>query len=90
MTVRAGKSVRYIAKAEPLKAKGCKRPDCFPCTSGGGGKCERNGSGYRIRCETCQKDGVVSLYEGETGRNGYRRSKDNIDALRLENEEKAI
>ena len=90
MPERTGKSVRSIAKAEPLKAQGCKRPDCFPYTSGGGGNCESNGSGYRIICETCQKDGVVNLYEGEMGRNGYTRGKEHLDALRLENEENAL
>ena len=64
---RAGILVRSIAKAEPLKMKGCKRLDCFPCTSGGG-NCEKKGLGYQIRCKTCHQDGISSLYEGETGR----------------------
>ena len=66
---RAGKAMRSVAKAEPLKKKGCQREDCFPCTSGGG-NCERNGSGYRICCERCGAE-----YEGETGSNGYCRAK---------------
>ena len=41
---RAGKAMRSMAKAEPLKKKGCERDDCFPCTTRGG-NCERNGSG---------------------------------------------
>ena len=86
---RVGSSIRYIAKADPLIKKGCKRQDCFPCTSGGG-NCEKNWSGYRIECETCQLAGVVSLYEGETGRNGYTRGKEHLDALRLEDEENAL
>ena len=84
-----GTSVRSIAKAEPLKEEGCRRLDCFPCSSGGG-NCERNGSGYQIRCETCHLDGVSSLYEGETGRNAYTRGKEHLDALRLENEDNAL
>ena len=43
-----------------------------------------------IKCETCQQAGVVSLYEGETGRNGYTREKEHLDALRLENEDNAL
>jgi hypothetical protein len=86
---RAGNSVRSIAKAEPLKAKGCKRADCFPCSSSGG-NCERNGSGYRIICKTFQLDGIDSVYEGETGRNGYTRGKEHVDALTLEDEENAL
>ena len=30
---RAGKAMRSMAKAEPLKKKGCERDDCFPCTT---------------------------------------------------------
>ena len=66
-----------------MKKEGCRRSDCFPCTSGGG-NCEKSGSGYQIRCETCHLDGVSSLYEGETGRNAYTRGKEHLDALRLE------
>ena len=49
---RAGKAMSSLAKAEPLKIKGCNRADCFPCTTGGG-NCERNGSGNRISCNGC-------------------------------------
>ena len=45
---RAGDSVKSTAKAEPLRNQSCGRIDCFPCTTGGGGKCEKNSSGYRI------------------------------------------
>ena len=61
---RVGSSIRYIAKADPLIKKGCKRQDCFPCTSGGG-NCERNGSRYIIKCKTRQLAVVVSVYEGK-------------------------
>ena len=49
---RAGTAMRSVAKAEPLKKKGCNRDVCFPCTTvtAGGGNCERNSSGYRISC----------------------------------------
>ena len=30
---RAGRAMRSMAKAEPLKRKGCQRDDCFPCTT---------------------------------------------------------
>ena len=49
---RAGDSVKHIAKAEPLRIQSCGRNECFPCQSGGG-KCEKNGTGYRIVCLTC-------------------------------------
>ena len=37
---RAGDSIKHIAKAEPLRERGCEREDCFPCTKGGEGKCD--------------------------------------------------
>ena len=33
---------------------------------------------------------MVTVYEGETGRNGYTRGKEHLDALRLENKENTI
>ena len=45
---RAGDAVKHVAKAEPLKRKGCGREDCFPCSTGGG-QCTKNGAGYRIK-----------------------------------------
>ena len=87
---RAGDSIKHLAKAEPLKRKGCQREECFICTSGEGGKCEKNGVGYRIECLTCQRAGVSTLYEGETARNAYTRGIEHQDALRLEDEENAL
>ena len=83
---RAGKAMRSMAKAEPLKKKGCERDDCFPCTTGGG-NCERNGSGYRICCLGCLRAGRCTEYDGETGNNGYTRGK---EQLRLESEGNAL
>ena len=85
---RAGDSVKHIAKAEPLRSHSCGRNDCFPCQSGGG-KCEKNGTGYRIVCLTCKEAGKISEYEGETGSNGYTRGVEHLSALRLEDEENA-
>ena len=33
------------------------------------GKCEKNGIGYSIMCDTCLRAGRVRNYEGETGKN---------------------
>ena len=86
---RAGCSIKRLAKSEPLKVKGCDRDDCFPCTTGGG-KCEKNGSSYRIRCETCWLAGKTAFYDGETGRNAHTRGSEHQAALRLENEESPL
>ena len=78
-----------MAKSEPLQKKGCGRAKCFPCSTGGG-KCEKNGVGYKIRCETCLQDGRSAQYDGEAGRNAYTRGLDHLDALRLKNEESPL
>ena len=86
---RAGLAMRSIAKAEPLKEKGCKRADCFPCTTGGG-NCERNGAGYKISCSTCLRAGRKSEYEGETGANGFTRGSEQAAGLRSKDPENAL
>ena len=86
---RAGLKNKSVSKAEPLKSKFCGRETCFPCTSGGG-NCEKNSSGYRVTCLTCQRAGVSAMYEGETGRNGFTRGLEHLAALRLEDEENAM
>ena len=86
---RAGLSMRSMAKAKPLKKKGCQWADCFPCSTGGG-NCERNGSGYRISCERCRRDGKRTEYEGETGANGFSRGREQAGGLRMEEEDNAL
>ena len=60
----AGDAIKHTAKAEPLRNKSCGRIECFPCSRGGGGKCEKNGSGYRIVCLSNQRAGKVTEYDG--------------------------
>ena len=86
---RAGLAMRSLAKAEPLKTEGCKRDDCFPCTTGGG-NCERNGSGYRISCGSCLRAGKKAEYEGETGANGFTRGNEQLSGLRSKDPENAL
>ena len=87
---RAGASVKHLAKAEPLRNPTCQREDCFSCSTGGNGRCEKNGAGYRIECLTCQRAGKSAIYEGETSRNSYTRGVEHLDALRLQDEENAL
>ena len=87
---RAGNALKHLAKAEPLKTPGCRRDDCFPCRTSKPGKCEKNGVGYQIQCETCKRAGKISLYDGETGCNCYTRGKQHQSALRLKDEENAL
>ena len=77
---RAGRANKQLAKSEPLRRKKCNCEDCCPCTTRGG-KCQKNGAGYEIRCETCLRDGKLSMYADETGRNSYTRGMEHLDAL---------
>ena len=40
--------------------------------------------------ETCLNAGKLSMYAGETGRNGYTREREHLDALRLEDDENPL
>ena len=66
--MRAGQAMRGDPKAEPFRRAGCQRATCLACGSGdSGGKCEKNGSGYRIICKRCELGNKKSVYENETG-----------------------
>ena len=80
---RAEDAIKHSAKAEPLRNQSCGRIECFPCSTGGGGKCEKNDSGYKIVCLSCQRAGKVTEYEGETARNAYTRGIEHMNSLRL-------
>ena len=80
---------KSLAKSEPLRNKVCGREECFVCTSEGG-KCEKNGVGYELKCEECKKAGRKAVYEGETGRNAFTRGAEHKAALRLESEDSPI
>ena len=45
-----------LERSNPFREETCGRPDCFPCVSGGGGRCDRIGAAYRIFCyeEECR------------------------------------
>ena len=83
---RAGISNKSLAKSEPLRSKKCGRQECFVCLTRGG-KCEKNGVGYELKCEECWKNKRKTVYEGETGRNGFTRGAEHLASLRLESEE---
>ena len=63
----------------------CSRPDCFVCLSSEkptNGACWREGTSYRIECLICQKDGLRSVYFGESGYSGYYRGRFHIQGLK--------
>ena len=83
---RAGKSVKSDAKSEPLRSKNCGRDDCMCCSTGNEGGCETNSVGYKIECQGC----LNAEYDGETGRNGYSRGLEHLEAIRNESEESPL
>ena len=60
------------------------------CGTGNPGGCEKNGIGYRISCEVCQKEDIVAEYEGDSGRNGYSRGLEHQQGLRNECEKSPL
>ena len=59
---RAKDAIKHTSKAEPLRNQCCGRIKSFPCITGGGGKYEKIGSGYRIVCLSCQRAEKVTKY----------------------------
>jgi hypothetical protein len=87
---RAGDALRQDSKSEPLRTRSCGREDCLCRNSGKPGNCEVNSVGYRIQCKACQKDGLISIYEGESGRNAYSRGLEHQQNLRSEKEDSPL
>ena len=67
---RAGNALKHLAKSEPLKMKSCNRADCFIYTTTKAGKCEQNGSGYSIKCDTCLRAGNEEPMKVKQGKMG--------------------
>ena len=89
---RSGTTVRNtLVKSYPWSIYDCEDPLCFPCssrsTTGRGHRtvsCRRPGVGYQITCLLCKDEGVVAVYQGESGRNLYTRGKEHLDGLSFE------
>ena len=67
-----------------MREDGCRREDCFVCTSGGSGSCSKNSVRYDIICkEECK---IEDIYEGETSYNGYTRGQKHRSAYENEDD----
>ena len=78
MVEMAGTSLkRNLQRSDPFRGTSCKRGNCAVCTSGGSGRCDRNGVVYKITCGECTMN-----YHGETARNAYSRCGEHRDELR--------
>ena len=83
-------AVYRTAPATPGLLKSCGRENCLSCASGKPGNCETNSVGYRIQCNVCQRDGIRSIYEGESGRNAYSRGLEHQQNLESEKEDSPL
>ena len=71
-----------LERSDPFRKEKCGRPDCFPCVSGGGGRCDKIGGAYSIVCKSpeCVARGV--RYDGECARVSYRRGLEHLQAYK--------
>ena len=52
-----------LRRSNPWKDEVCGRTNCFPCQSGDGGNCWREGVTYSLICEECGRGGWLSILE---------------------------
>ena len=62
--------------------KDCGREDCMIHKFGGKGDCNREGIVYKGKCLTCSEGGKEVIYIGESGRSGYIRGRQHLEAIR--------
>jgi hypothetical protein len=79
-----------LEKSNPFQEDTCGRPDCFSCTSGGGGRCDKIGASYEIICDEdiCNDRNVK--YCGESGRPGYTRGLEHRQGYKAKNLKNAL
>ena len=72
----------------PLDNK-CKLDDFEPCKFAAKDKpsdCRKQNITYQGKCMNCEQKGVDKIYDGETARNLYVRSKEHIDGMKNKKE----
>ena len=76
-----------IVKKNPFESS-CKRGDCEPCRNTELGKssdCRKQNITYQGKCVNCEDIGVNKIYDGETARNLFIRSKEHIAGYKNKN-----
>ena len=67
------KLIDILGSKNPWQARHCNR-DCWLCEDENSrGKCRFEGATYKIRCNQCFIQGILSEYTGETSRSIYQR-----------------
>ena len=80
------KVVRMLQKNDPFKSKECRDKErCMVCSGNHPGSCRDSGVTYRVNCLGQPSDDrdeqCDSVYNGETGKNGFSRGKKHDDDL---------
>ena len=83
------KLVNLLKRKNPFEAN-CKEVDCAPCNMSETKnneltKCRVDNVTYQAECKTCKLEGKLRVYDGETARNLYIRSKEHISYLNRKN-----
>ena len=65
----------------------CGKEDCLVCNGDNPGRCRQRGIVYEISCKTCAKEGIKSVYIGESGNCCYQRGRQHLQDFRSNNVE---
>ena len=85
----------FLCKNSPKKEDNCEKRNCPVCWSGKdkGKNCLKTtggGAGYMIKCETCGRHNMKSVYHGETSRTLYSTLTEHARALEKEQEDNPL
>ena len=84
------KIIHTLRTTDPFK-ENCNETDCLACKNNGKlSNCRKTNVGYKLQCKTCKERGKERVYEGESSRNLYLRSKEHVKDLRDKNEKSVM
>ena len=84
---KSGTKLSYLLEKRNPFATNCKSQDCPPCESANPNTnelshCMVNNVCYEVKCKTCDHQGKLRTYTGETTRNLHVRSKEHLNSLK--------
>ena len=65
----------------------CGQEECLVCNGDNPGKCRQRGIVYEISCKTCAKEGIKSVYIGESGNCCFQRGRQHLQDFKSNNAE---
>ena len=76
---KCGRTLKsHLQRSNPFKRRNCGRQDCLVCTTTNSGNCETEGITYE---NTCDGEGCVRRYKGESSYCAYKRGKEHVAKL---------